>query len=192
LTTWRVPEDLKAEISALVPSRYRTVAEAMSTLCRQGLSSLSDETGELEKRVNALEEKFKGICSEKYAVPMIREREEWTRPGQTSTTTRFRLNPALIPQMSILFCGIRFMAEPSDKDLVEHSTFEAEHTGLQLIRPKTPLSWATSDFYAFEKDGYWHPNAIRGELMFYVDVTPNPGYLAPKGTFYVQYRRARI
>jgi hypothetical protein len=55
MTTWRVPEDLKTELSKLVPNPYPSLSAAVVALCRKGLQ-VPDPVGGFNPALAALRE----------------------------------------------------------------------------------------------------------------------------------------
>lgn len=165
MTTWRVPEHLKSEIQQLVPSRYRTVSEAVSALCRLGLVTLSVETSTQKRQELRAEEEF--------YVPLDHHGAKYELP----------LSGVPLVPLQVLAIRYQGISEAS----LAHTSVQLYQANQPLLLSHTPLTWAHNQDLVLPTPTPLDPNE---ESDLHVALIAHDGWLLPRGTLYVRLRRA--
>ena len=167
MTTWRVPEDLKAEIQTLVPGHFRSVSEAVSSLCRSGLTTLSQN------------EMTQNVAEEEFYVLLKQQPPRGT--GANQVTFDFPLCGYPLVQLSLL--SIRYVGP--EESQVAHSSIQLYQGERPLMLSHTPLAWATEDLKVDVPP--FDPTIAPISAM----IIAHDGWMLPRGNVYFRLRRAQ-
>lgn len=95
MATWRVPEDLRAQLQPLVPSRYRTLSDAVVDLCRKGLLVSGEQTNF----------SYEHLLDEQFYIPMFRTAKD-SMIWETDHVSR--------PLIPLEVLGLKYVIDPRD------------------------------------------------------------------------------
>jgi hypothetical protein len=174
MTTWRVPEDLKTELSKLVPNPYPSLSAAVVALCRKGLQ-VPDPVGGFNPY---------------FYVPMMTDLtgSRWTTPKYT--------RPPGVPLCDLEIGGLRFDGgtrydAPGNFGVMTRIfSLVVEGGSHNLVKEDTPLSWCKEGGNTEERyrDLSVEPGLWKwGETVV---LTLSTQHLYPQDHFYLRVRIA--
>lgn len=176
MSTWRVPESLKEDISKLVPEIFSSTTEAVIELCKIGLQEFS-----------------KTKLSDKALVREMYKEEFWVeltdKPKVASLGDLYPSTDWILPVTGYPLAPLQLI---SAKFVGSVSSAEMDHASVRtLVENKEtgtpfPFNWLLHDHDYESLQIKVDPKKADS---FSLRVSAHYGYLPPRGSYYAKFRR---